>query len=261
MIPVFLCTMELALNSKTNTPMKTIIVLLLSTAAVFAQENAIVLNPGYKAGEYSFSGTVETEMGAFKTTHTFTGKTKPDSFECSWVNDMGVMKTHGEVKIDKQGGTMAMDGMAEQKFADPAMAVASATGVSGGSVHLMYALWTGDQAAVLPSQDVKITKVEDKTEVSGEDGSKARHSVVTMVAGMVVSIKSVFDPSLEKQPAEMTEMSDQQIKDTLKAMGKPETQEEIDEFKAMMKRAQNSVANLKDKITTTTKITVTGLPK
>lgn len=200
-------------------------------------------------------------MGAFKSTHTFTGKTKHDSFECSWVNDMGVMKSGGGVKIDKQGGTMVMDGMAEQKFTDPAMAIASATGVSGGSVHLMYALWTGDQSAVLPNQDVKISKVEDKTEVSGEHGSKARHSVVTMVEGMVVSVKSEFDPSLEKQPAERFEMSDQQIKDTLKAMGKPETQEEIDKLKAMMETARSSMANLKDKITTTTKVTVTGMPK
>jgi hypothetical protein len=239
--------------------MKTIIALLLSIAAVYAEENAVVLNPGYKAGEYSFSGTVETEMGAFKTTHTFTGKTKHDSFECGWVNDMGVMKSHGEVKIDKQGGTVAMDGMAEQKFTDPATAIASATGVSGGSVHLMYALWTGERSAVLPSQDVKITKVDDKTEVSGENGSKARHSVVTMVGGMVASVKSEFDPSLDKQPAAKMEMSEQQIKDILKAMGKPETQEEIDKLKDIMKQAQSSMANLKEKIITTTKVTVTGL--
>ena len=66
---------------------------------------------------------------------------------------------------------------------------------------------------------------------------------------------------MEKQPAERTEMSEQQIKDTLKAMGKPETHEEIDKIKVMMKQAQSSMANLKDKITTTTKVTVTGLPK
>lgn len=241
--------------------MKTIIVLLLSTTALFAEDNVIVLNPGYKAGEYSFSGTVETDMGTFKTTHTFTGKTTSDSFECTWVNDMGTMKMQGQVKTDKQGGSMTMDGMAEQKFADPAMAIASATGVSGGSVHLMYSLWTGDQSAVLPGKDAKITKVEDKTEVSGEHGSKARHSVVTLVAGMVVSVKTEFDPSLDKDAAKMPEMSGQEIKDTLKAMGKPETQEEIDQLKAMMKKAQDSMANLKDKITTTTKVNVTGLPK
>jgi hypothetical protein len=240
--------------------MKTIIVLFLSTAALFAEENVIVLHQGYKAGEYSFSGTVETEMGTFKTTHTFSGKTTSDSFECSWVNDMGVMKNHGEVKTGNQGGTMTMDGMAEQKFADPAMAIAAATGVSGGSVHLMYSLWTGDQASVLPGKDVKITQVEDKTEVSGEDGSKARCSVVTLVAGMVVSVKTEFDPSLDKDAAKKPEMSDQQIKDALKAMGKPGTQEEIDKLKAMMEKAQSSVANLKDKLTTTTKVTVTGLP-
>ena len=241
--------------------MKTIIALFLSTAALFAEENSIVLNPGYKAGEYSFSGTVETEMGTFKSTHTFKGKTSPDSFECSWVNDMGVMKTQGEVKTGKQGGTMTMDGMAEQKFADPAIAIASATGVSGGSVHLMYSLWTGDQSAVLPGKDVKITKVEDKTEVSGVNGSKGRRSVVTLAAGMVVSVKTEFDPSLDKDSAKKPEMSEQEIKDTLKAMGKPETQEEIDQLKAMMKQAQDSMANLKDKVITTTKVTVIGLPK
>lgn len=239
--------------------MKTIIALLLFTAAVYADENAVVLNPGYKAGEYSFSGTVETEMGAFKSTNTFTGKTKHDSFECGWVNDMGVMKSHGEVKIDKQGGTVAMEGMAEQKYADPAMAIAAATGVSGGSVHLMYALWTGERSAVFPSQDVNIAKADGKTQVSGENGSKARHSVVTMEGGMVTSVKSEFDPSLEKQPAAKMEMSDQQIKDTLKAMGKPATQEEIDKLKGIMQQAQSSMANLKEKITTTTKVTVTGL--
>ena len=156
---------------------------------------------------------------------------------------------------------MAMDGIGEQKFADPAMAIASATGVSGGSVHLMYALWTGEQSDVFPGQNVKITRLEDKTEVSGEDGSKARHSVVTLVSGIVVSVKSEFDPSLEKQPAERFEMSEQQIKDTLKAMGKPETQEEIEKLKETMKQAHSTMANLKEKITTTTKVTVTGLPK
>lgn len=78
---------------------------------------------------------------------------------------------------------------------------------------------------------------------------------------MVASVKSEFDPSLEKQPKARTEMSEQQIKDTLKAMGKPETQDEIDKIKVMMKQAQSSMANLKDKITTTTQVTVTGLPK
>lgn len=241
--------------------MKAFLVLFLSTTALFAEENAIILNPGYKAGEYSFSGTVETEMGTFKSPHTFTGKTTPESFECSWVNDIGVTKNQGEVKTGKQGGTMTMDGMAEQKFADPAMAIASATGVSGGSAHLMYSLWTGDQASVLPGKDVRITKVEDKTEVSGEDGSKARRSVVTLMAGMVISVKTEFDPSLDKDALKQPEMSDQEIKDALKAMGKPDTQEEVDKLKAMMEKAQSSMANLKDKITTITTVKVAGLPQ
>ena len=112
---------------------------------------------------------------------------------------------------------------------------------------------------MLPSQDVKISQADGKREVSGENGSKARHSVVMMEGGMVISVKSEFDPSLEKQPAAKMEMSEQQIKDTLKAMGKPETQEEIDKLKGIMQQAQSSMANLKEKITTTTKVTVTGL--
>jgi predicted DNA-binding ArsR family transcriptional regulator len=103
--------------------------------------------------------------------------------------------------------------------------------------------------------------VDDKTEVSGENGSKARHSVVTMVGGMVVSVKTEFDPSLQEAPTVKPEISEQQLKDVLKALGKPETQEEVDKLKAMMEQAQNSTANLKDKINTLTKITVTGLPK
>ncbi len=44
-------------------------------------------------------------------------------------------------------------------------------------------------------------------------------------------------------------------------MGKPDTREEVDKFKAIMEQAQNAVASLKDKINTLTKITVTGLPE
>lgn len=234
---------------------------MLSITSVFAEENPIVVNPGYKAGDYSFTGTSKVESGSSITTRKFSGKATPESFQFSCELVMGMTNMRGELKVDKQGGSFKVEGMAEKKFSDPSMAVASATGVSGGTAELMYSLWAGKQSAFLPSQNLQVVQSDHKTEVSGNTKNIANHAVVTLNDGLLVSLKTVFDPSLQKEPAAKPEVNDQQIKDVLKSMGRQDSQEEIDKVRKMMQKSIKSAAGIHDKMTTMTLITVTGLPK
>lgn len=237
--------------------MKHILTFLLCIPILHAEENPPPLNEGYAHGEYTFSGKVETEMGGFTSVHTFSGKATKDMFECSWENDIGFMKSGGSVSVDGDGGSMSMSGVEDSKFDDPEMAIASATGVSGGSARFMHSLWKGDGSSVFPTENVKITKEDGKTMVSGSNGT--RKSVVTLKGGMVVSVEEEYDPAQDKEIGNREEMTDDQIKELLKTMNKPDTEEEIEKIKVMMKQADETMAKMKDKILTVTTIKTEGI--
>jgi hypothetical protein len=230
----------------------------LLTLTVNAEE-VIDVSPNYITGEYTFSGTVEVEMGALEMTYSFSGNTTKETFDCSWISDMGMVKREGSVRINESGGYMKMDGIAEQNFTDPAMAIASATGVSGSSVYLMYSLWKGDRNSIFPKNIVKVVKNDNNTEVFGTSQEGANSITMTLKDGMLVALKSVYEPSLAKNNSVKKEMTEQELKETLKAMGKPQTVEEIEKLRKMMKSAKESLKNLTDKVTTITKITMKGL--
>ncbi len=211
----------------------------------------------YIGGIYSFTGTVETKMALHTFRIAFTGSATDQVFTCSWANERSVSKSTGTITVDKAtGGSMEMTGMPLRKIPDPNLAIASATGVSSGSAHLMYGLWTGDAAAVFPQEQVRVVKTGDTTTFSGEamDGSTKR--TVTMEGEAVVSVVTEYDPTRASNPAPEATISDEQITETLKAMGKHQTPADIAEFRATLKSVEEARSQLTDVIVTTTTLSV-----
>ncbi len=237
--------------------MKHLSLLFICVPLLHAEENLPILSDGYRKGEYTFSGTVTTRMGDFTSTHTFSGRVTEDTFQCDWGNDLGFFKQNGSVSVNGEGGVMSMKGMADSKFDDPEMAIASATGVSGGSAHLMYSLWKADEAAVFPTANVRIKKEKGQTVVSGGDG--ARTSVVTVENGIVVAVRNEYDPARDQEIGKREEPTDEQIKEILRSTNKPETEEEIGKIRKMLKDAEETMANNKDKILTETTVRTEGI--
>lgn len=235
--------------------MKYLLLLLALFSFALAAEPTIQINPGYQGGDYSFSGTVLTEIGSTILTQHFSGKATKNHFELSWEAGLG----KGSVSVDENGGVVRMAGVAEQRYTDPSMAIAAATGVSGGSAHLMHALWKGDRSAVLPTHEVKIEKNAQTTVVSGQGNSKSRHAVVTFLGDLIVSVKFVYDPTIEAHELSTKELTDAEIKDALKQLNKPETQEEIDAARKMLKQSNDALAKMKDKMVTVISISVIGI--
>ncbi len=231
--------------------------LMLSLAATLsAEENAPapqapVIQPAYIGKAYTFSGTVETQSGGHKSITKFAGKTTTDSFECIW-EDMGPVGMKGSVRVDKDGGILHMAGLPEQKIKSPEMAIASATGISAGAAHVMYNLWKGNSQVVFPAGDFKVSKTGDVTEYSGSSPS-----LTTVVLMKDLVIQSITTTSKPHQAREI-KLTDKDIKEALRVMGKPETQEEIDKMRAMLKDADEAMKNQKDPVVWITKFTIEG---
>ena len=216
------------------------------------------LHEGYKGGEYKFKGSVETKSGGFSSVHTFTGETTNKSFKCQWQNDMGFFKHGGTVTIDENGGIMTMDGVDDVIAKDPEMAIASATGVSAGSVHLMYSLWKGDLEAVFPAENVEVKEVEGEMVVSGK--GLAGEIDLTIKDGILLSVVNEFDPGQAEDSKDMEEISDKDLGKVLEAMGKPVNEDEIAAMRRMMKDAGAAIAGHKEKIISKTQVTLTEFP-
>ncbi len=233
--------------------MKTLIFMtLIWTSILTADENIPVINPKLIQGQYSFTGTVTTEMGQYKFVHEFHGKTSPNTFECNWEQDMGHMKMTGFVKTDGDLGTMKLQNMKEQK-SNAELAIASATGVSGGSAYLIYALWKGNKSDIFPNKNIKITQNKGLTIITGTH--RERTLTVTMKKDDIISIESLFDP-IKNKIKNKKELTDDQIKKVLKATNKEVTPKAIADMNEMLGKANKSLSQLKDKIKTKTVFTI-----
>jgi hypothetical protein len=203
----------------------------------------VQLNPKYVHGTYQFNGKVTTEMGTFTSVHTFSGKTTVDTFEIEWVQDTPAFSTKGSLVVNPKGGVMHMVGI-EDTNPDPTLAVAAATGVSGGCAHLIYSLWIGDKRSVFQNNQA-------------EDGARSFEVIVDN--GMLSSVSDIYDPNLDTKRREAPQMTDDNIKDMLKKMNRPVNDEEIAKIRAHLATANESMKNLHDKIKTTTIVTFSGL--
>jgi hypothetical protein len=220
----------------------------------------VSLNPKYVHGTYQFKGKVTTEMGAFVSVHNFTGKTTSDTFDIEWGNDASSHSSKGSLSISPKGGLVHItDGM-EESIADPAMAVAAATGISGGCAHLMYGLWIGDKRSVFQSNKADV-QVRDhgRIVVTGKTQNDARSFEVIVDNGMLSSVSDIFDPKINPKKNEAPQMSDDDIKELLKKMNRPVNGEEIAKMRDNLAQANAVLKKSKDPVKTTTVVTFTGL--
>jgi hypothetical protein len=240
--------------------MKSILFVLMMAGAGSYSEEIPTLRETYRSGNWSFTGTVDTDMGDFHSVHTFSGSMNPDEFELKWVNKGG-FNSGGSVKIDKNGGVVKMEGLQDSAYPDAEMAMAAATGVSGGSARIMYFLWVGRGKELMPSGDVKVVSKDGIIEVSGNGCTPAERVVLNIKDGVLLSLRSIYDPALDTEGHNVPEMTDEVIKESLKMMGKSQTQDEVDKMKVMLKDAQEVIGKNKSKIDSMTKITISEYNK
>lgn len=231
--------------------MKLILLLALFMTAITGAEPAVEINKKYIGGNYTFSGTVEHKNELINSIYRFTGKTTADTFECEWVDHEG---DKGSVKVTTNSGSLTIPGiLVEQNFTDPLLAISSATAVSGGSAHLMYALWKGQKEDVFPSTNIVQSKTKDGFLISGSSHIEGNTlSVTTTKDNIITAIKCVTDPSKITIP----ELSDQDIKAALKSLGQPDTPEAIESFRKAMTIGKDALATSKDEMIVTTMISV-----
>jgi hypothetical protein len=228
------------------------LLLLITLFTLTAEENLPSINQKLVNGHFKFTGKVMTNMGSHNFVHNFKGQTTNNTFYCSWVQDMGHIKMKGSVSTNGDRGVMKMDSVKDQK-SSAELAIASSTGVSGGSAHLMYALWKGDTSSIFPDENLQIFKRDGLTIIKGDRRQMAL--TITMKDSSIISIESIFDPMKHKK-LNSPEITDDEIKEMLKATNKKVTEKSINEAKEMLKKANESLSTLKDKVKTKTVFTI-----
>lgn len=233
--------------------MKNILFSSILLTSVLSADEIPKLNTDLIKGTYSFTGKVTTIMGNHNFTKTFSGETSAKGFKCSWVQNMGTIEMKGSVAIKGDRGVVTMQGEQYQE-SNADLAIASATGVSGGSAHLMYSLWTGKSADVFPEENIKTSHNEGLTTVTGD---RAGSSITVVLKNdTIVSIRSIFDPKKQKKREPKEEITDEQIREILKMTNKEITPESILEMKQMLIESEKSLSKVKDVIDSTTVFTV-----
>jgi hypothetical protein len=219
----------------------------------------VMLNPKLIHGTYQFSGTVTSDMGTFHSVHTFSGKADSESLDIEWAQDVTAFTTKGSLSVNAKGGVLHMAGIT-QNYTDPAMAVAGATGVSGGCAHLIHSLWVGNRDYFLRSKDGSVDdRGNGRIVISGTSSSDSRKFEIVIDNGIPSSSSEIYDPKIDANHNREVQMTDDDIRDMLKKTSQPVTDEEIAKVRENMKRANASLKNNKEIIKTTTIITFTGL--
>ncbi len=209
--------------------------------------------PAYVHGTFAFAGTVNVSYGRFVQSTWFTGKATPTTFSLRWSTTPTNMG--GTLTLGPTGNTLLMDGVQEQRYDDPTMAVAAATGVSAGSAHLLHGLWNGSFGAVLPTV-VSSTVIDGTRATIAGDADSGYAKTVELDAGKVVKVTVVSDPT--RSPVEPPEFTDEQFDQILKSTGRPVSAEERASLKANMDQVHAKIREDKTPTTWVTTINVTG---
>ncbi|MCM8526934.1 MAG: hypothetical protein NE327_10490 [Lentisphaeraceae bacterium] len=230
--------------------MKFLIILILFTCiSLIAEDTKHSIDPMYINQDYSFKGRVITKVGKLISVHNFKGKTSQDEFYIEWEQSMESFKMHGSVKVTPEKSIFKMKDQPDQEMKEAEMAIASATGVSGGAAHLMYSLWKGDSKSIFPEENLEIGINTSGRIISGERNKVSIK--IHMNGKKIKSVESVFDPQ-KTSLDESASLTDKQIKDVLIASGKEVTEQAIEEMKEILKEANDAMKNMKDKIITRT---------
>jgi len=219
----------------------------------------VSLNPRYIHGTYQFNGKVTKEMGSYTFVYGFSGKTTGDSFEIEWDdNVVSKLTGQGSLTINPKGGLLHNSGM-DETIPDPSMAVAAATGISGGCAQLMYSLWIGDKISIFQSNQATVeVREHGRIVVKGKTNNDSRSFEIIVDNGLLSSVSDIYDPKLDTKRLEAPLISDDNIKEMLKKMNRPVNDEEIAKTRDILAKANESVKNVHDIIKSTTVITVTG---
>lgn len=208
----------------------------------------------YVHGTFAFTGKVDTSHENFAQSTAFSGEATATTFVLRWRSaptNMG-----GTLTLGPSGNTLLMDGVQEQRYDDPTMAVAAATGVSAGSAHLLHGLWNGSFGTVLPSV-VSSTVIDGTRATIAGDKDSGYAKIVELDAGKVVKVTVVSDPT--RSPVEPPEFTDAQFDEILKSTGRSVTPEERAKIKADMDKAHAAMREDKSPTTWVTTVNVTGL--
>ena len=211
------------------------------------------ISPAYAHGTFAFAGSVNVLYGTFTQSTWFTGNATPTTFTLRWrttPTDMG-----GTLTLGPTGNTLLMDGVLEQRYDDPTMAVAAATGVSAGSAQLLHGLWNGSFGTVLPSV-VSSTLIDGTRATITGDADSGYAKTVELNAGKVVKVTVISDPT--RSPVEPPEFTDEQFDQILKSTGRPVSAEERASLKANMDQVHAKIREDKTPTTWVTTINITG---
>ena len=179
---------------------------------------------------------------------------KPNLYLISWTQKnkpMAGMSQSGAVWSDGAQPYLYMGGTnAYSKMGSDELALASATGISGGAAFTIPSLFF----SVFKDQPDRFSRLKDpqieKTEKVGEEdcyvisGSSSISKKETFWVSKTSYLIKKYSRSLEppeggRQMPEMPEMTDEQLEETIKVMGQEVTEESKQKMREMMKRSRD----------------------
>jgi outer membrane lipoprotein-sorting protein len=181
---------------------------------------------------------------------------KPDLFLVTWSQNMGFIKQDGFVWNAGEGAYLYM-GMKKSyaKLKDNQTALASATGISGGVANTMPSLVLQVNNVYSSFKNPKLVK-EEKVEgeecyvISCENKHLSMIFWISKKRYIFIQIQNIIG---KKDLTSKMNLTDEQLKESLKSMGQKPTKENIARMKKTMERAKEMTKSIKGSMTETYK--------
>jgi hypothetical protein len=192
---------------------------------------------------------------------------KPNLYLISWTQKnmpMAGMNQDGAVWSDGAQPYLYMGiAKAYSKMSSDEMALAGATGISGGAAFTIPSLFFKQQPA--PFSSLKDPAIEKTEQVGEEDcyvvsGSSAASKKETFWISKSNHLIVKYSRSLEREEgAAPPDMTDEQLDEAIKGMGQQVTEENRKNMRGVMDRAQAVLKNTKTKgLSTETHVTISS---
>lgn len=179
---------------------------------------------------------------------------KTDLFLVTWSQNMGFMKQEGSVWNGGEGAYLYM-GMKKSyaKIKDNKTALATATGISGGAANTMPSLILQTNNMYSSFKNCKLVKEE---KIEGEEcyviACENEHlSMVFWISkkrSLFTQIRNIIG---DKDLSSKIDLTDDQIKQSLKSMGQKPTEENVAKMRNTMKMAKEMTKSIKGSMTET----------
>ena len=193
----------------------------------------------------------EMDMGSrkieIKTTFTLLME-KPNLYKISWSQNAGLRKQEGTVWNAGEGAYLYSGTTSSySKLKTNETALAAATGISAGAANTMPSLLLLQHSVLKMLTKCKYIKEEKiNTEMCYVIDAETDTAMMTLWISKSRSLFLQIKKNMGKKPvAQKFEMSDKQLADALKSMGKEATKENIKNMKNMMKMAAEMTKTMK----------------